>query len=170
MRRALAAVAWVIAGSASGCTCDVPLGGSCEKDYNCAGDTVCREGVCALPAARKQELLDQSGVGPAPAEQPAIGGDQVRVRTTQGDDLIFAACGAGERLISGGCNGGSDGDDSDHIRSWPGDFAANDTIGARWYCSGEGRLTAYALCQDAIAAPAAPTVDAAGHSRPGPDL
>jgi hypothetical protein len=91
-----------------------------------------------------------------------VSGERVRVRVTNGDGVIFAACAATERLVGGGCKGGDNcasESSCSYIRSYPGGFSADDTLGARWYCSGAyGTMQAFALCQEAttVTAPLPP--------------
>lgn len=128
------------------------LGESCSSDDSCKAGYVCFRGTCNTAKAREQALNTQSGVGSAPIERPVVGGDRVRVRVTHGEPPIFAACAATERLVGGGCHGGDNcasESSCSYIRSYPGNFTADDTLGARWICNGaSGRLQAYALCQE----------------------
>ena len=52
------------------------------------------------------------------------------------------------------------------MRSYPGRFTDEDTLGARWYCNGaDGTMKAYALCQETAPSTAtAPIVVDAGVS------
>lgn len=126
-------------------------GESCGNDADCQSGYLCFRGSCMTYQTRDHALNAQSGVGKAPVERPVVGGEPVRVRTTQGEGTIFAACEASERLIGGGCNGGQDceSESSCHfLRSFPANYRDNDTLGARWVCSGaRGTMQAFALCQ-----------------------
>ena len=143
------------------------LGESCDSDDDeCVAGYTCFRGVCSTLKQRVDGLNEQSGVGSAPIERPVVGGERVRVRTTNGEGTIFAACAATERLIGGGCRGGADcGSESGcaYLRSFPDNFTGDDTVGARWICAGAaGTLYAYALCQET--APATVTAVDAGVS------
>jgi len=154
----------------------VPPLGACRESHECMGDAVCHGGVCMSPPRLEQALIEDSGVIPSTAELPAGGGRPIRVRTTRGEHTIFAACGATERLVGGGCQDLDDTVERDPINGWPGGYSPTDTLGARWYCAANYSVMAYALCQDATAsstapapAPPAPSPDAApGHSRHAP--
>lgn len=124
-------------------------GESCDDNGDCAGDLVCLHDHCMSNTAAVQKLNEMSGVGAPPGERPAVGGDPIRVRKTSGQGRIFAACDAGERLISGGCSGGYDCGESgcSYMRGWPSDYSETDTLGARWWCEATGKIEAYALCQ-----------------------
>jgi hypothetical protein len=86
---------------------------------------------------------------PSGAEDPPVAAPgAVVVRTTIGHGgAIVARCKAGERLLGGGCDGGS----STSYPSVPVDYQSNDTVAAGWKCDFFGmdspRLTAYAMCQ-----------------------
>jgi hypothetical protein len=64
---------------------------------------------------------------------------------------VVAHCKSGERLVGGGCDGGS----STSYPSIPVDFQTSDTIAAGWKCDFFGRqspvLVSYALCQGVAA-------------------
>jgi hypothetical protein len=66
---------------------------------------------------------------------------------------IIAHCKPTERLVGGGCDGGS----STSYPSVPVDFQPTDTIAAGWKCDFFGMqsptLVAYALCQGVPASP-----------------
>jgi hypothetical protein len=130
-------------------------GESCTRDGHCEAGYICFRGACTTPKARDENLTHQSGVA-APAEKPVVAGDRVRVRFTHGEGTIFAQCGATERLTGGGCKGGDNCRSEDacsYVRSYPGKFTEEDTLGGRWYCAGAaGTITAYALCQEARSA------------------
>jgi hypothetical protein len=133
-------------------SCKAKLGESCDSDDGCEAGYVCFRGKCQTSKTRETTLNDQSGVGNnVPLERPTAGGERVKVRVTNGEGEIFAACLPTERLIGGGCSGGSNCNadmDCGYIRSYPAKFSADDTLGARWTCVGAmGTLQAYALCQ-----------------------
>lgn len=153
--------------------CKNGLGESCDTDNNCEAGYVCFRGTCQTTKTRETTLNDQSGVGNnVPIERPVAGGDRVKVRTTHGEGIIFAACLPTERLIGGGCHGGANCNadmDCGYIRSYPGNFTDDDTLGARWYCNGaEGVMHAFAMCQ--ATAPSTATAPPADASPPTPPL
>jgi hypothetical protein len=145
--RGLAIALLLVACSKSG------LGEACEEDGDCQAGYLCFRSTCTTNKNREELLTKQSGVGSSFGERPAVGGDRVRVRVTQGEGTIFAACDANERLVGGGCAGGYDCEQEQrcrYLRSYPGAFGPDDTLGARWYCTGAaGPMSAYALCQQA---------------------
>lgn len=150
------------------------LGESCDVDDDCKAGYVCFRGTCTTSTKRAAELTAQSGVGSAPGERPTVSGDRVRVRVTNGEGMIFAACAATERLVGGGCAGGENcASESScrYLRSYPGGFAADDTLGARWICTGAyGTMQAYALCQEAsVMTPPIATPDPADAGVPAAD-
>lgn len=107
---------------------------------------------------RDKDLRVQSGVTEPPTERPIAGGDKVHIRQAQAEGSVFAQCGASERLIGGGCNGGWDCGESgcSYLRSYPSGYTDDDSLGARWNCYGpSGTLQAYALCQETRVPPAA---------------
>lgn len=121
--------------------------------------------AAAVERKRQRKLLEASGVDPAstaerPAPEVAPGepakAGSIRVSHTEGKSPIFAACRADERLLGGGCQPGST---SVVVQaSYPSDFDARDTLGARWNCVGGSdfspmELQAYALCQRTVDAP-----------------
>ena len=128
------------------------LGEPCDFDSDCAAGYVCFRGTCNTTQKRDDVLTAQSGVGSAPIERPSAGGERIKVRVTNGEGLIFAACAANERLVGGGCKGGHDcasESECKYIRSYPASFGPDDTLGARWNCTGaKGTMQAYALCQE----------------------
>lgn len=122
---------------------------------------MCFRSTCQTPKSREVALNVQSGVGSnAPIERPAAGGDRVKVRVTHGEGTIFAACLPTERLVGGGCNGGEQCDaeqSCNWMRSYPGNFSDDDTVGARWVCSGaRGVMYAFALCEATAEKPVVP--------------
>jgi hypothetical protein len=130
-------------------------GGSCDDNSDCESGLACLHDVCISQKAATKKLEQMSGIGPAPSERPIVGGDRVRVRKTTGQGRIFAACDASERLIGGGCSGGGDcasESSCTYMRSWPGQYTADDTLGARWWCEAQGPIEAYALCQGHVEA------------------
>ncbi len=141
------------------------LGEACNDDGDCVTGYICFRGSCSTAKDRDRTLNAQSGVGSnVVLERPAAGGDRVKVRVTHGEGSIFAACLPTERLVGGGCKGGADCDsehDCHYLRSYPGQFTDDDTLGARWICNGAaGTMQAYALCQGT--APSSETAPAAG--------
>lgn len=125
-------------------------GEACDYDGDCATGYVCFRATCSTVKGRDEALNAQSGVGSNVAlERPAAGGERVKVRVTSGEGTIFAACLPTERLVGGGCSGGTncEGESCNYLRSYPGKFTADDTLGARWICVGTGTMQAYALCQ-----------------------
>ena len=144
------------------------LGERCDYDGDCATGYVCFRGTCSTVKGRDEALNTQSGVGSNVAvERPVAGGDRVKVRVTHGEGSIFAACLPTERLVGGGCNGGANCESEsacNYMRSYPGKFTDDDTLGARWICVGAaGTMQAYALCQAT-----APSTETAPSSAPSP--
>ncbi len=94
-------------------------------------------------AAEEARMLEQSGVKPVRTAEklvhPPGAGQRVRTATAQGNNRVFAACRVDERLVGGGC-------DRADVASFPSEFSASDTVGARWNCNGANDVTAYALC------------------------
>ena len=129
------------------------MGHPCVTDSDCETALACRQGLCVLRQDIVETLLEQSGAIDVTAERPVVGGSKVRVRQTTADNYAFASCRSSERLLGGGCSGGDDMEASRHLRSWPGDFTADDTLGARWYCLGTGAINAFALCQQTETSP-----------------
>ncbi len=127
------------------------LGEACDYDGDCATGYVCFRAACSTVKGRDESLNAQSGVGSNVAlERPAVGGDRVKVRVTHGEGTIFAACLPTERLVGGGCGGGANCESEsacNYLRSYPGNFTDDDTLGARWICVGAGTMKAFALCQ-----------------------
>lgn len=151
-------VVTVVLGASVACKDRHGLGHECVDSGDCESGLVCRRLRCALADEATRQLLSQSGAIDDTAERPVVGGQPVKVRTASADDHAFAACRPDERLLGGGCSGGHEGEDTRHLRSWPDGFTEDDTLGARWYCLGTGRVNAFALCQQ----PAPPVaVDAA---------
>ena len=122
-----------------------------------------QEGAKRAEMRRNQNMLKQSGVEvaaqverpAAPADATAVGPGAggpgaVRVAHTKSQGkLVFAACRPEERLVGGGCLTSSD--DTVLWGSYPSDFGAADTLGARWNCQGKSKyvdyeLEAFALC------------------------
>ncbi|MBA2538064.1 MAG: hypothetical protein H0V17_00390 [Deltaproteobacteria bacterium] len=139
------------------CSCSKrDQGEPCDDDTDCKSGYVCFRGACSTTKTREATLNAQSGVGSAPGERPIVSGERVRVRVTNGEGVIFAACTATERLVGGGCHGGNNcasESGCSYLRSYPAGFSADDTLGARWMCNGaEGTMVAYALCQEATTA------------------
>jgi hypothetical protein len=82
------------------------------------------------------------------ADPPTATPGAVVVRWVAGHGgAVVARCHAGERLLGGGCDGGS----STSYPSVPVDFQPGDTLAAGWKCDFFGlespRLVAYAMCQ-----------------------
>lgn len=106
--------------------------------------------------------------GAPSAEEPPVaapGAVVVRWATGHGGAIV-ARCKPGERLLSGGCDGGS----STSYPSVPVDFQPGDTLAAGWKCDFFGlespRLVAYAMCQGLAPAPATVTAPAAKRDVP----
>lgn len=125
------------------------LGVACDYEYQCASNR-CVANRCESEQVSQQKMLEQSGVT-APVEAPR--GDTtsapVRLRSAKGSTPVFAACAQDERLVGGGCSGGTNcnGGNCD-MRSYPTSLEAADTIAGRWMCeNARGEVTARALCQ-----------------------
>ncbi|MCA9665776.1 MAG: hypothetical protein KC503_09320 [Myxococcales bacterium] len=128
-----------------------------EGWYRCKRGLTCFRRKCITHAARRaikeRELRKQSGLSPLDAgsaqgsalahkrlaEHQSRAG-AIRVRTVKARYSAWATCSAGERLVSGGC-------EADRIYATrPERYQQDDTVGARWFCRGQGVITAFALC------------------------
>ncbi len=148
------------------CRAAAGTGGKCDAQEDCATGNTCIERVCLDPAgvkrheaalaeaARKAQaekearMLAESGVSnAAPAAEvgayPPGPGTRVRTAKVTAPDSAFAACKADERLIGGGCQS-----EQPVTGNYPSGQGTEDTVGARWNCTGAGvkDVTAYALC------------------------
>jgi hypothetical protein len=126
-------------------------GAACEESSACAPELTCQRGTCVTREVIEADLLEQAGVNePTVLETAPAAGPRVRIRTARGETVIFAACATTERLVGGGCSGGGNcvGQGCSYMRSYPQAANPDDTVGARWYCSGfRDVATAHALCQ-----------------------
>lgn len=133
---------------------------ACDTESDCLADHACIDDTCLNAedqrrrtarleeeqrkeaAAAEARMLEESGVKPVRTAEKVVhppgAGQRVRTATAKGSGRVFAACRADERLIGGGC--------SDDAASFPSEFSADDTVGARWNCNGASDVTAYALC------------------------
>jgi hypothetical protein len=101
----------------------------------------CKSGE--MPSRQPAEAPERQEPDP-----PAAAPGAVVVRWTSGHGgAIIARCKPSERLVGGGCDGGS----STTYPSVPVDYQPGDTIAAGWKCDFFGMesptLVAYALCQ-----------------------
>lgn len=104
----------------------------------------------------KKRMLEEAGAKPPPVEkseaQPdseqrpqrrRTDGHAIRVVEIEHKGFALAACKGDERLVGGGCDGGS------MVSNRPTAFGPDDTIGARWRCQAAKRsipVKAFALC------------------------
>jgi hypothetical protein len=108
----------------------------------------CKPG--ALPSRQPAETPTQA------PDPPTAAPGAVVVRWVAGHGgAVVARCRPGERLLGGGCDGGS----STSYPSVPVDFQPGDTIAAGWKCDFFGLespvLVSYALCQGVAERPGA---------------
>ncbi len=149
----------------SECRAKAGAGGKCDDQDDCATGATCIEYLCRDPegvrkheeklaaAARKAQaerearMLAESGVATTPtaeiAAHPPGPGMRVRTVTVTANNDAFAACKPTERLTGGGCKS-----DYPLLGNYPSGQGAEDTVGARWNCTGNSNadVTAYALC------------------------
>jgi len=123
--------------------CDTAAG---QQARHTAAAVAAVQAKAAAELAKNQELLKASGIEPT-AEILVAAGDpasRIRLATTTAKPPAFAACLPGERLVGGGCRSSGGGAIT---ASYPSAASADDTVGGRWNCAGQGdEITSTAMC------------------------